>query len=133
MFDWAINTPLINYHSILTLKSMLSFKLLSFDFSLKETLILLKMLVKTIHCKTEKDIGKYYPWYSQKNLQKFRQVSPSGSFQFWWLTILNIQVLGVKRRLCQLQINSTVMASLYIFKLKINVKLQEKTLARWDM
>ena len=33
--------PLINYHSVLTLKSMLSSELLSFGFSLKETLTLL--------------------------------------------------------------------------------------------
>ena len=44
----------------LTLKSMLSFKLLCFDYLLKETLTLLTMLVvKTIHCKTENDIRKY--------------------------------------------------------------------------
>ena len=34
--------PLINYHSVLTLKSMLSFELLSFGFSHKETLTLLR-------------------------------------------------------------------------------------------
>ena len=34
--------PLINYHSVLTLKSMLSSELLSFGFSLKETLTLLR-------------------------------------------------------------------------------------------
>ena len=44
-----------------------------------------------------------------------------------------LQVLVVQRRFCQLQINSPVMASLYICKLKINAKLQGKTLARWDM
>ena len=44
-----------------------------------------------------------------------------------------LQLLVVKRRFCQLQINSPVMASLYIYNLKINAKLQEKTLARWDM
>ena len=47
MFDWVLNTTLIHY-SVLTLKSMLSFRLLSFGFSLKETLTLLSMLVKTI-------------------------------------------------------------------------------------
>ena len=36
----------------------------------------------------------------------------------------------VQRRFCQLQINFLVMASLYIYKLKINAKLQEKTFAR---
>ena len=44
-----------------------------------------------------------------------------------------LQISVVKRRFCQLQIHSPVMASLYIYKLKINAKLQEKTLARWDM
>ena len=34
--------PLINYHSVLTLKSMLSSELLSFGFSLKETFALLR-------------------------------------------------------------------------------------------
>ena len=52
---------------------MFLLKLLSFDISLKKTLILLTMLVKTIHCKTENDIGKYYHWYSQKKLRKFQQ------------------------------------------------------------
>ena len=39
-FTFPLNTPLINYLSVLTLKSMFSFKLLPFDFSLKETLTL---------------------------------------------------------------------------------------------
>ena len=52
---------------------MFLLKLLSFDISLKKPLILLTMLVKTIHCKTENDIGKYYHWYSQKKLRKFQQ------------------------------------------------------------
>ena len=44
-----------------------------------------------------------------------------------------LQVLSVWRRFCQLQINSPVMASLYIYKLKVNAKLQEKSSGRWDM
>ena len=44
-----------------------------------------------------------------------------------------LQDLFVQRRFCQLQINSPVMASLYIYKLKINAKLQEKTFAWCDM
>ena len=69
-------------------KSMLSFKLLSFDFLLKENLTLLTMLVKKIHCKMENGIGKYYHWYSQKNLQKFQNfqfpaVSNSHEWQYW--------------------------------------------------
>ena len=39
-----------------------------------------------------------------------------------------LQVLFVQRRFCQLQTNF-----LYIYKLKMNAKLQEKTLARRDM
>ena len=44
-----------------------------------------------------------------------------------------LQVLVAQRRFCQLQINSPVMASLYIYNLKINAILQEKILAKWDM
>ena len=44
-----------------------------------------------------------------------------------------LQVLVVQRKFCQLEINFPVMASLYIYKLETNAKLQEKTLARWDM
>ena len=40
-----------------------------------------------------------------------------------------LQVLVVQRRFCQLQINFPVMAFLYIYKLKINAKLQGRTLA----
>ena len=60
MFDSVLNTPLINYHSVFTIKSMLPFKLLSFGFSFKEILTLLTVMVKAIHCKTESDMGKYY-------------------------------------------------------------------------
>ena len=55
----VLNTPLINYHLVLTLKLILSFKLLSFVFWLKKTLTLLTMLVKSKQYKTESDIGKY--------------------------------------------------------------------------
>ena len=41
--------------------------------------------------------------------------------------------LIVQKIFCQLRIYLPVMASLYIYKLKINEKLQEKTLARRDM
>ena len=39
-----------------------------------------------------------------------------------------LQVLVVQRRFCQLQIKFLIMTSLYIYKLKINAKLQETTL-----
>ena len=61
---------------------MLSFKLLSFDFPLKEALTLLIMLTKTIHWKTENVIGKYYHGYSQKNLQKFQQFELPAVWKF---------------------------------------------------
>ena len=37
-----------------------------------------KNVGKTIHCKTENDIGKYHHWYSQKN-----QVKENESRQYW--------------------------------------------------
>ena len=59
--------PLINYHSVLTLKSMLSSELLSFSFSLKGTLTLLrhyianqKMISETIITDTVKRAFKNY-------------------------------------------------------------------------
>ena len=128
MFEWVLKTPMINIDSVVTLKLMLSFKLLSFDFSLKETRALLTMLVKTIYCKAENDIGKCYHWCSQ-----FQQFQLPGVFNFHADNIEYLQVLVVQRRFCQQQKNSSAMASLYIYKLKINAKLQGKTLATWDM
>ena len=58
-----------------------------------------------------------------EELAEILTVSTSNSFQF-------SLVLVVQRRFCQLQINFPVMASLYIHNLKINAKLQERTLAR---
>ena len=59
--------PLINFHSALTLKSMLSFELLSFSFYLKGTLTLLrhyianqKMISETIITDTVKRAFKNY-------------------------------------------------------------------------
>ena len=125
MFDWVLNVHLINYHSVLTLNSMLSFKLVSFDFSFKKAI---HWLVKTIHCKMENDIGKYYHWYSQKNLQTFQQFQLPAVFSFhewqYWISSGHSR----QRRFCQLQINSPVMASL-----KIDAKLQENTLSKWDI
>ena len=51
-------------------------------------------------------------------------------FQLMNDNIEYLQVLVVQRRFCKIQLNSPVMVSLYIYKLKINVKLQEKTFAR---
>ena len=44
-----------------------------------------------------------------------------------------LQALILQRRFCQLQADSPIMASLYIYNCKINPKLQEKTLSMWDM
>ena len=101
---------------------LLSFKLLSFDFSLKGTLTLLTMQIKTIHCKTENDIEKKIITDTVKRTcRKF-------NFQQFPLFINDeieyLQVLVVQRRFCQLQINPPVMTSLHIDKLKMNRKLQ---------
>ena len=58
-----------------------------------------------------------------EELAEILTVSTSNSFQF-------SLVLVFQRRFCQLQINLPLMASLYIHNLKINAKLQERTLAR---
>ena len=44
-----------------------------------------------------------------------------------------LEVLIVQTRFCHLQKNSPVMVFLHINKSKINPKLQEKALARWDL
>ena len=41
-----------------------------------------------------------------------------------------LQALVIQRRFCQLEMNSPLMASLRIYDLKTNAKLQEKTLGR---
>ena len=41
-----------------------------------------------------------------------------------------LQILVVQGRFCELRINSPAMAILYIYKLKINAKLQGKTLVK---
>ena len=85
------------------------------------------MLVKTIHCKTERiitDIVKR----TCRNLNSF-------NFQQFSIFMNDnleyVQVLVIERRFCQSQINFP--SNFPIYKLKINVKLQEKTLARWDL
>ena len=112
---------------------MLPFKLLSFNFLLRKTLTMLTMLVKTIHCKTENDIGNIITNTVKRTCRNFN------SFDFQQFSIFMngnieyleyLQVLVVQRRFCQLQINSPVMASLYIYKLKVNAKLQEKNYSK---
>ena len=126
-------TCLINHHPVLTLKSMFFFKLLFFDFSLKETLTLLTMLVKIIHCKTENDIGKYYHWYSQKNLQKYQQFQIPAVFNFhvWQYWIYS----GFSRPKEILLTTNKFPSNGFLEHLwvKINVKLHKKTLAKRDM
>ena len=58
---------------------LLSFKLLSFGFSLKETLTPLTMWIKTIHCKTENDIVKKLSLIQSKELA---EISIFSSFHF---------------------------------------------------
>ena len=115
--------PLINYHSVLTLKLMLSFKLLSFDFLLKENLTLLTILVKQYTAK--------WKMISENNITNTvkRSCRNFNSFNFHQFSIFindniqYLQALVVQKRFCHLQINSPVMASLYICKLNMNVKL----------
>ena len=89
--------PLINYHSVLTLKSILSSELLSFGFSLKETLTLLghyianqKMISENIITDTVKrafkELLKGCALRSQEKQSKYQQFSISMNYN----TILNI-------------------------------------------
>ena len=132
MSDWVLNTPLINY-SVLTLKSVLSFKFLSFDFLLKKTLTLLTMLVKQYNAKWKVISENIITYTVKRTCRNFNSFSFHQFLIFMNNNIEYLQVLVIQRRFCQLQINLPVMASLYIYKLKINAKLQEKTLERWDM
>ena len=116
MFEWVLNTPLINYDSVLTTKSRLSFKLLSFDFSLKETLTLLTMLAKHYTAKRKMISENIITDSVKKTCRIFN------SFNFQQFSIFMnfheyLQVLVIQRRFCQLQINFPVMASLFICKI----------------
>ena len=116
MFEWVLNTPLINYDSVLTIKSRLSFKLLSFDFSFKETLTLLTMLAKHYTAKRKMISENIITDSVKKTCRIFN------SFNFQQFSIFMnfheyLQVLVVQRRFCQLQINFPVMASLFICKI----------------
>ena len=110
---------------------MLSFK--SFYFLLKETLTLLTILVKQYNAKRKMISENIITDIVKRTCRNLN------SFNFQQFSIFlndNIeyhQVLVAQRRFCQLQINSPAMASLYIHKIKINAKLQEKTLARRNM
>ena len=115
MFVWLLNTPLINYHSVLTLKSMVSFKLLPFDFSLgsqswlKQYTAKQKMISEDIITDTVKRICRNFNSF---NFQQF-SIFITGNIEY-------LQVLVLQRKFCQLQVNSLVMASLCIYyKLKI--------------
>ena len=80
----VLNTPLINYPLALALKSMFSFKLLSSDFSRKEILTLLKMLVKqyTAERKMISEYRKILSLIQSKELAEISTVSTSIRFQF---------------------------------------------------
>ena len=58
--------PLVNYHSVLTLKSMLSSELLSLGFSLKEALTLLRHVVA-----------------NQKMIRSCYRMVPSAIWEIW--------------------------------------------------
>ena len=96
----SLSTPQINYHSVLTLKSMLSFKFLSFNFSLKETLTLLTMFVKQYTAKRKtisEDIITNTVKRTCRNTNRFN------FHQFLIFTNDNIeylQVLVVQKRFC---------------------------------
>ena len=115
MFVRVLNTPLINYHSVLTLKSMVSFRLLPFDFSLgsqswlKQYTAKRKMISEDIITDTVKRICRNFNSF---NFQQF-SVFITDNIEY-------LQVLVLQRKFCQLQINSPVMASLCIYyKLKV--------------
>ena len=139
----------MNYPLALALKSTLSFKLLSSDFSRKETVTLLKMLVKQYTAErkmiSEYILTIYFDQFSGKKIiskkKKKKMISENiitdtikrtcryfNSFNFHQFSILMndkteyLQVLLVQSRFRQLQLNSPVIASLYIYKLKINAK-----------
>ena len=73
---------------------------------------------------------KYYHWYSQKSFQriterlritksrKIKQVPTVFNFHEWQYNTEYLQVLVVHRRFCQLETNSPVIASLYIWQTK---------------
>ena len=84
--------PLINYHSVLTLKSVPSTELLSFGFSLEETLTLLKqytakqkMISENIITDTVKELSKN-SWKIAYYEVKKKKVS-TNSFKFSRMTI----------------------------------------------
>ena len=129
MFDQVLNTPLINYHSVFTLKSMLSFKLLSFDFLL-EPLHCSQCWLKQYTAKRKIISENIITDTVKRTCRNFKSFKVLQFSIFMYGIVEYFQVLVVQRRFCQLQINSPVMASLYIYKLKIHEKLQEKTFAR---
>ena len=109
---------------------MLSVKLQSFDFSLKETLTLLTMLVKQYTAKRKMISENIITDTVKRTCKNFNSFNFQQFSIFMNDNIEYLQVLVVQRRFCQVQINSRVMVSLYIYKLKINAKLPKKTLAR---
>ena len=121
----------MNYHSVLILKSMLFSKLLSFNFSLKEPLTLLTMLVETIYYKKKNFIWKYYNWCSQKNVQKYQKFQLPAVFNFhvwqYWIS------LGLRRPKKVLSTTNKFPSNGFPVRLSVKNKLQEKALEKWDM
>ena len=87
---------------------MLSFKLLYFDFSVKETLTMLTMLVKQYTAKlimlSENIIDTV-----KRTCRNFSSFSIQQFLIFTNKNIEYLQVLVVQRTFCQVQINSPVM------------------------
>ena len=132
MFEWVQNTPLINhklsFSSFSKINAFLEIAIFRFDFSLKEPLTLLTMLVKTIHFKTENDIGNIVTDTVKRAYRNFNSFNFQQFSIFISDNIKYLQVLVVQRRLCQLQLNSPVMAALYIYKLQINANCKKRRL-----
>ena len=122
MFNGVLNMSLINYHSVPSncyLSIFCSKKPLHCSQCwLKQYTAKRKMISENIITDTVKRTCRNFHNF---NFQQF-SIFMNDNIEY-------LQVLVVQRRFCHLQINSTVMASLYICKLEINANLQEKSLA----
>ena len=107
---------------------MLFFNLLFFRFFAQKISYPYHNIGKTIHWKTENDTDDIITITIKRTCRNFN------SFNFQQFSIFindnieYLQVLVVQRIFCQLQIESPVMASLYIYKLKINAKCKKRHL-----
>ena len=107
---------------------MLSFKLLSFVFSLKETLTLLKQYTAKRKLRSENIITETVK-RTCRNFNSFNFHQFSIFMNDHWIS----SGLSRPKKIHSTTNRFPVIASLYIYKLKMNAKLQEKSLARWDI